>query len=228
MFDQISTRYDLLNRLLSLGIDQRWRRRTVDALEPRPGHRLLDVATGTADLALMAARRHPGVRVDGVDPSPNMLAVGRRKVAAARLDGAVALREGRAEDLPWPTGTFDAAMIAFGIRNVPDRERGLAEMTRVTRTGGRVAVLELVEPRRGPLAPAARLWVHHAVPALGGLLSGAPEYRYLQRSMAAFPPPEQFLDVMRAAGLRDLTIHRLGLGTCALLVGRVPPREERR
>lgn len=218
MFDRIARRYDLLNRLMSFGVDRRWRRRTVAALglgdTPR---RVLDVATGTGDLAIDIARRHPEAQVIGVDPSVNMVAVGQPKVT--RFDGRVELRIGDAQALAFPDGHFDAVTIAFGIRNVPDRARGLAEMTRVCRPGGKVAVLELGEPKRGVMAPLARFHIRQVVPRVGALLSGAREYRYLQTSIAAFPPPEEFLEMMRTAGLRDVRVEPLTFGVCNLYVG---------
>ena len=219
MFDAIAERYDLLNRLISLGIDQRWRRKTVRALNVGAAGRVLDLATGTADLALLTARTHPGCHVVGVDPSQNMLAIGRQKVAAAGLDGRIELQVGSAEALPFGASEFDATSIAFGIRNVTDRRRGLAEMARVTRPGGRVAVLELSEPRSGIMGPLARFHIHTVVPWMGSLLSGATEYRYLQRSIAAFPPPEEFAALMESAGLRVVSVERLTFGVCHLYVG---------
>jgi demethylmenaquinone methyltransferase/2-methoxy-6-polyprenyl-1,4-benzoquinol methylase len=173
MFDVIAARYDLVNRLMSFGIDQRWRRRTVDALALGEGARVLDVATGTADLALLIARRHPTARVVGVDPSPRMLAVGARKVLASRAADRITLEAGDVQALPFAEGSFDAATIAFGIRNVPDRARGLAEMRRVLRPGGRLAVLELSEPRGRLLGALARFHVHTLVPATSSSRSRA-------------------------------------------------------
>ena len=143
MFDAIAHRYDLLNRVMSLGIDQRWRLRTVRALELKPGARVLDLATGTADVALAIARRHPDAHIVGVDPSERMLEVGRRKVTERGQEQTIELHVGDAQSLPFADASFDAVCIAFGIRNVPDRGRALREMARVTRVGGRVAVLEL-------------------------------------------------------------------------------------
>lgn len=219
MFDRIAHRYDLLNRVLSFGVDQGWRRRAVRAMELGPEGRALDVATGTADLALRMARMVPGVRVTGVDPSQNMLEVGRGKVEAGGLSGRVALEMGDAEALPFDDGVFDASAIAFGIRNVPDRERGMREMARVTRRGGRVVVLELSEPRGGIMGPLARFHIHTLVPRVGALLSGAREYRYLQESIAAFPPPDEFAAIMERAGLRVLEVRPLTFGVCCLYVG---------
>jgi demethylmenaquinone methyltransferase/2-methoxy-6-polyprenyl-1,4-benzoquinol methylase len=148
-----------------------------------------------------------------------MLAVARRKVARAGLDARVTLRGGVAEALPFPDGHFDGVSIAFGVRNARDRMQALREMGRVTRAGGRVAVLELSEPRRGVLGPLVRWHIRAVVPRLGAWLSGWREYRYLQTSVAAFPPPEEFADMMRAAGLRVLQVRPMTFGSCCLYVG---------
>ncbi len=220
MFDAIAPRYDLLNRLLSLGIDQRWRRRLVQSLKLRPGAQVLDHATGTADLALLIARLSPGVHVVGVDPSSEMLRVGRAKVTRAGLDERITLREGDAENLVGIADqTFDAVSMAFGIRNVPDRARALKELARVTRPGGRIAILELSEPQGTLVGPLARLHVHRVVPWLGGLLSGSREYRYLQRSIAAFPPPHAFAQLMAGSGMQVEGVEPLTFGVCHLYVG---------
>ncbi len=218
MFDRIADRYDLLNRILSLGIDQGWRHQAVAALNLGESARVLDLATGTADLAILEATTHPGCRVDGVDPSARMLEIGRQKVERADLSRRVTLLQGNAESLPFEAGTFDGVSIAFGIRNVPDRPRALAEMGRVTRQGGRIVILELSEPRGGILGPFARFHVHSVVPWLGGLISGSREYRYLQRSIAAFPPAEEFAATMKDAGLDVLEIRPLTFGVATLYV----------
>lgn len=219
MFDRIAGRYDLLNRLISFGVDQRWRRRTVRSLALPAQARVLDLATGTADLALLLARMHPDARVTGVDPSLRMLEIGRTKVEQAGLQDRIELCAGRAESLPYPDGSFEAVTIAFGIRNVPDRAAGLREMARVLVPGGRVGILELSEPPKGPLGSLARLHVHHVVPWLGGVISGVREYRYLQQSIAAFPPAAQFSDLMRESGFRTVTATPLTFGVCHLYVG---------
>lgn len=218
MFDNIADRYDLLNRIISLGIDQSWRRRTVDSLLLKAGDHALDLATGTGDLAIMIARRVPGVRVTGVDPSTGMLGVGMRKVADARLQDHVSLHVGDAQALSYADNSFDGTTIAFGIRNVPDRLLGLQEMARVTRAGGRIAILELSEPRGGIMGPMARFHIHTVVPWLGSLLSGAKEYRYLQKSIEAFPPAKEFAELMNQAGLDVLEVVQLTFGVAHLYV----------
>lgn len=225
MFDRIAHRYDLLNRVLSLGIDQRWRRRTVRALAlddtPSP-YRVLDLATGTGDLALLIAGRHPDGQVVGLDPAGRMLERARIKAGEAGVADRVELITGDAEALPFPDASFEGVTIAFGIRNVPDRERALREMRRVTRPGGRVAVLELSEPEGGALGALGRLHVHTIVPWIGALLSGEREYRYLQRSIAAFPRADSFAGMMEEAGLDMVRVDRLTFGVCHLYVAERP------
>jgi demethylmenaquinone methyltransferase/2-methoxy-6-polyprenyl-1,4-benzoquinol methylase len=219
MFDAIAARYDLMNRLLSFGIDQRWRSKTARALSLKPGARVLDLATGTADLALRVAREEAGCHVVGLDPSARMLEVGRRKVEQQKLSERIELVQGDAQSLPFEDRSFDGVCIAFGIRNVPDRPKALREMARVTRPGGRIAILELSEPDGGLLAPFARFHVHTLVPTLGALLSGAREYRYLQRSIAAFPKANDFAQVMASSGIELLALTPLTFGVCHLYVG---------
>lgn len=218
MFDKIAARYDAMNRVLSFGLDRGWRRRTVRALALGKAPRVLDLATGTGDLAVDIARMHPDATVIGLDPSRQMLAIAERKLASRGLADRVTLVRGDAQHLPYRDAEMDAATIAFGIRNVPDRLAALGEMARVVRPGGRVAVLELGEPRRGLLARAARFHTRHVVPRLGALLSGAREYRYLQRSIAAFPPSAEFAQLMERAGLRVLEVAPLTFGVCTLYV----------
>ena len=228
MFDNLAKRYDLLNRLMSLGVDKRWRRRTVKALALEEGAVVLDLATGTADLALDIARRNPTVTVVGVDPSVNMLEVGRGKIAKAGLDGRVTLHEGIGEDLQFEPDSFDAVSIAFGIRNCTDRAQAIREMKRVTRAGGRIAILELGEPRGGFMAPMARFHIHQVIPRLGAWLSGAKEYRYLQESIEAFPPAEEFAALMSECGLEMVEVVPFSFGSCHLYVAQVPEGAESR
>jgi len=223
MFDRIAPRYDALNRILSLGMDLGWRRAAVAAVGLRAGEAALDVATGTADLAIALASATPGARIVGLDPSAAMLALGARKITQGGLGARVACTRGDAQALPFPAGSFAGATIAFGIRNVPDRARALREMTRVVRPGGRVVVLELNEVQSGLLAPAVRLWTRRVVPRIGAWLSGAREYRYLQESVAVFPPADEFAALMRASGLAVRSVRPLGFGACTLFVGEVEP-----
>lgn len=219
MFDRIATRYDLLNRLMSFGLDKRWRRQLIDSLALGPKAEVLDVATGTADVAIAIAVAHPDAAVVGLDPSAAMLDVGREKVTDAGLAERVDLVIGDAQHMAdFADDQFDGCCISFGIRNVPDRERGLAEMARVTKPGGRVSILELAEPREGWLAPAARFHIHTVVPRLGAWISGDAEYAYLAKSIQAFPPPEAFCERMEASGLGVLSVTPMSFGAAHLYV----------
>ncbi len=217
MFDGIARRYDALNRVMSLGLDPLWRRATVRALELPRARRALDVATGTADLAIAMARSAPRLEVIGVDPSSEMRAIGATKLAAAGLDARVRLEAGECERLPFDDESFDAVGISFGIRNVPDREAGLSELARVAAPGARVVVLELAEPR-GALSPLSRLYVHKVVPMVGAAVSGSDEYAYLARSIAAFPPRDEFARMMWRAGLQVVEVRPMTFGVVTLYV----------
>ena len=221
MFDRIAARYDLMNQIISLGLDRGWRTALVSSLGVSAGGQVLDVATGTGDVALAIASTHEQSQVIGLDPSEGMLEVGRKKVRKRDMTEQVRLDFGDAQAMPYETDTFDAACISFGIRNVPDRVKGLSEMARVTKPGGRVCILELSEPRGSLMSPFARFHVHHVVPLLGALLSGDWEYRYLQKSIAAFPPPQEFSKVMEEARLENITTKRFLFGVAHLYIGHV-------
>lgn len=216
MFDGIARRYDLLNILSSGGLDRVWRRKTVRALQLEPGARVLDVATGTADVALLAAKLIPGLRAVGLDPSQKMLELGAQKAKARGAN--VSFVRGDAMSLPFPERAFDGVTIAFGIRNVPDRPRALRELHRVLKPGARLSILELAEPRGKILGAMARLHVHSIVPRLGKWLSTATEYDYLAASIARFPPHEEFVETIRAAGFTQVTATPLTFGACVLFV----------
>ncbi len=217
MFDRIAGRYDLLNRVISVGLDRRWRRLAA-AIVASDGARVLDLATGTGDVALEIARLSASASVVALDPSPGMLEQAEIKVEAAGLSDRIALESGRAEALPFDDDTFDAVIIAWGIRNVVDRRLALAEMARVVRVGGRVVILEGTEPRSHLLAPLARCYIHHLVPRLGAWLSHERAYRYLQTSIEAFPNPAEFARQIRSCGLDVLEVRPLTFGVCCLFV----------
>ncbi|MEZ4273156.1 MAG: bifunctional demethylmenaquinone methyltransferase/2-methoxy-6-polyprenyl-1,4-benzoquinol methylase UbiE [Myxococcota bacterium] len=222
MFDSIAQRYDLLNRLMSFGLDRRWRHLLVESLAIDGTRSVLDVATGTADVALALARHYPQAMIYGLDPSERMLEVGREKVSAADLSSRISLVQGDAQQMPFAQNHFAAACVSFGIRNFPDRMQGLREMSRVTRPGGVVAVLELTEPEgRGLIGQLSRFHVHHLAPCMGAWLSRAPQYRYLQRSIEAFPRPEEFMQMMQEAGLVGVKHQRLSFGVATIFVGNV-------
>lgn len=220
MFDRIAPRYDLVNRLMTFGLDQSWRRRTVDSLQLQPGQTCLDLATGTADLAILTAQRAAGCKVVGLDPSSGMLAVGQQKLLATGLADRVTLVQGDACQLPFADQSFDGLTMGFGIRNVVDRPKALAEMARVLRPGARVAILEATEPEGSLLAWGAKFHLRVVVPALGRLVSGGNEYRYLQQSIAVFPPAQAFAELMREAGLEVEAVVPFMFGSTHLWVAR--------
>lgn len=225
MFDAIASRYDLINRVISLGIDQPWRARLIESIGPRSGHRILDLATGTGDVGLMLLKGTPDAHIVGFDPSRKMLDIAQEKVNQKGVAGQMELVQGEAESLPFERASFDSCVMAFGIRNVVDRPAALREMARVVKPGGRVAILELSEPRSGVLGPLARFHIHRIVPTVGALLSGAREYHYLQESIASFPSPEAFAAQMRSCGLDMLATVPMTFGAVCLFVAS-PSRKE--
>jgi demethylmenaquinone methyltransferase/2-methoxy-6-polyprenyl-1,4-benzoquinol methylase len=204
MFDRIAPRYDLLNRVLSAGIDRRWRRRAVDALAAPPGARVLDLCTGTADLLMEALGRDEESRGVGLDMSIPMLVRAAAKLARRGLAPRAGLAAGDVQALPVRDGTFDGALVGFGIRNVGDARGALAEMRRVLRPGGRLVVLEFSTPR-GLMGIVYRAYSRHVLPRLGGWISGDPgAYAYLPASVARFPAPSEFGALMGAAGFTNI------------------------
>ncbi len=212
MFDRIAPVYDVMNRAMTAGLDQRWRRLTV-AAAVRPGDRVLDACCGTGDLAI-AALPVAGAVV-GIDFSEAMLERARRKAPA------VEWVQGDVLELPFEDASFDAVTVGFGVRNVDDLERAIAELRRVLRTGGRLAILEITRPR-GVLAPFYRLWFDLLIPLAGKLLPGGSAYTYLPASVRRFPGPEELAALMGRAGLEDVSFRRLGGGIVAMHVGRRP------
>jgi demethylmenaquinone methyltransferase/2-methoxy-6-polyprenyl-1,4-benzoquinol methylase len=206
MFDRISPVYDTMNRLMTAGLDRRWRRLTAEAVV-RPGDRVLDACCGTGDLALAAAEA--GGRVTGLDFSERMLA------RAARKSESVEWVRGDLLALPFEDGSFEAATVGFGIRNVEDLESGLRELARVLGPGGRLGCLEITRPR-GALKPFFRLWFDGLVPLAGKLLPGGAAYSYLPASVRRFPGPEDLAAAMHRAGFEEIRWRLLGGGIVAL------------
>jgi demethylmenaquinone methyltransferase/2-methoxy-6-polyprenyl-1,4-benzoquinol methylase len=223
MFARISRRYDLMNRLMTLGRDRAWRRYTVgQALAAPPGsgqaRRVLDVATGTGDLALEVLRQRPDAQVVGLDFVPEMLALAREK--SSRLVASPALLAGDALHLPFPGESFDAVVTGFALRNVTDIPAAFAEMARLTRPGGRVACLEIAKPRSALFRPLFEVYFYRLVPLIGSLVSGErAAYTYLPHSLTAFLTPDEIAEVMRRTGWQDVCYRRLMLGTVAVHVG---------
>ncbi|HEY5974740.1 MAG TPA: bifunctional demethylmenaquinone methyltransferase/2-methoxy-6-polyprenyl-1,4-benzoquinol methylase UbiE [Geobacteraceae bacterium] len=220
MFDTIAPRYDFLNRLLSLGIDQRWRRFAVSQLPAMTDSMVLDVATGTGDVALTIAARTPqGVRVVGVDFSPQMVELGRQKVRNSPFADRVSLEVAPCEAIPYPDGTFAAATIAFGIRNVVDRLEGLREMARVLAPGGRIVILEFSNPRSRIFKTLYNFYFLRILPLIGGLFSRFSAYQYLPDSVLEFPSQEAFKELMAQAGFTRLVHYDLTGGIATVYVG---------
>jgi demethylmenaquinone methyltransferase/2-methoxy-6-polyprenyl-1,4-benzoquinol methylase len=196
MFDRIARVYDRMNSVMTAGMHHRWRERAVDLAQVGPGSGALDVATGTGDLALELSRR--GAEVTGMDFAPGMLEIAREKAPGLTFE------EGDALALRYPDGSFDAVTVGFGARNFADLDRGLSEMARVAKPGGRVVVLEITTPRKPPLSWFFRAWFDTVVPALGRVTADPDAYTYLPNSVRRFPDPEELAARMAAAGLEDV------------------------
>jgi demethylmenaquinone methyltransferase / 2-methoxy-6-polyprenyl-1,4-benzoquinol methylase len=217
MFDRIARVYDLMNSLMTAGLHHRWRERAADLAAVGPGGRALDVASGTGDLAVELARRvGPSGTVVGSDFSDAMLERARQKSSAVTWEWANAL------ELPYPDDGFDAATVGFGARNFSDLDRGLGEMARVVRPGGRVVILEITTPQRPPLSTFFSIWFDRIVPALGKLAGDPDAYAYLPSSVKRFPAPAALAERMAAAGLTDVRWILTAGGIIALHVGTVP------
>jgi demethylmenaquinone methyltransferase/2-methoxy-6-polyprenyl-1,4-benzoquinol methylase len=196
MFDRIASVYDRMNSVMTAGMHHRWRRRAVDLARVGPGSRALDVATGTGDLAIELSAR--GAQVVGLDFSERMLELAREKAPG------IEFVQGNALELPYADASFDAVTVGFGARNFSDLERGLGELARVTRPGGRVVILEITSPQRPPLSWFFRLWFDRMVPALGRFAGDSDAYTYLPSSVRRFPGPEELAGKLVAAGLEDV------------------------
>jgi demethylmenaquinone methyltransferase/2-methoxy-6-polyprenyl-1,4-benzoquinol methylase len=213
MFDRIAGPYDVMNSVMTAGLHHRWRARAADLARVGPGSRALDVASGTGDLAIELASR--GAEVVGSDFSPGMLEVARRKAPELRWE------VGNALELPYEDDSFDASTVGFGARNFSDLERGLREMVRVVRPGGRVVVLEITTPQKPPLSTFFSLWFDRVVPVLGRLGGESEAYTYLPSSVKRFPAPEALAAVLHGAGLRDVRWILTAGGIIALHSGTV-------
>ena len=219
MFDAIAPRYDLLNRVLSAGLDRRWREKAVEALKLAPNARVLDVCTGTADLAVATASRVTGSSVIGVDFAGAMLRLGLAKVTSLGLSDRVRLVRGDATRIPVASATCDGATIAFGIRNVADPELALAEIARVLRPNGRLAILEFGQPRIPGVRSLYAWYFRHVLPAIGRMVSKhTSAYSYLPASVGTFPPPDEFAGIIARHGFSNVKAVSLTFGIVYLYI----------
>ncbi len=218
MFSAIAYRYDLLNRLLSLGIDRLWREQATTVAFEAGARRVLDVATGTADLALTLKRRQPGAEVVGLDFVTAMLDIGKSKAKRLGLD--IRLEQGDGLNLPYEDASFDAVTIAYGLRNFADYQQGLREFYRVLKPGGRLVILEFPPPPQGVFGQLFRFYFLNVVPFIGGLLSGKRSaYTYLPGSVLKFPEPLELAHMLRAVGFDKVRYKLQTLGVSALHLG---------
>ena len=220
MFDSIAPRYDFLNRLLSCGIDRSWRRFAVKQVKFAENGRILDVATGTGDVALeIAAQTPPSVKIVGVDFAKEMVELGKVKIRRSPFAGRITMEVAPCEAIPYPDESFDSVTIAFGIRNVVDRIQGLREMHRVLKTGGRAVILEFSTPRSRLFKTLYCFYFLRVLPVIGGLFSKQSAYKYLPDSVLEFPPQEEFKALMATAGFRNLAYYDLTGGIASVYVG---------
>jgi demethylmenaquinone methyltransferase/2-methoxy-6-polyprenyl-1,4-benzoquinol methylase len=221
MFDNIAGDYDALNHVMSLDVDKRWRRKALRRLADDSRRlEILDLACGTGDCSIEIAEKIKDCHITAADISEGMLDVMRRKVADKGLSEKITIETGDGENLPFGDGTFDRVMIAFGIRNFEDKDKGLREMLRVLKPGGKLVLLELSLPSNRFMRWLYDLYFLHLMPRIGGKISGdKAAYRYLPASVVKFPPKKEFMNMMAAAGFRNIRHKALTLGICRMYTG---------
>ncbi|MDQ3072348.1 MAG: bifunctional demethylmenaquinone methyltransferase/2-methoxy-6-polyprenyl-1,4-benzoquinol methylase UbiE [Bacteroidota bacterium] len=220
MFDNISGKYDFLNRVLSLGIDKGWRKKVIEALAPTNPQRILDIATGTGDLAIDLAKLNP-ISITGIDISEQMLAVGRIKVLSAHLENLIKLERADSENLHYAEGSFDTVTVSFGVRNFEDLNVGLGEIYRVLEKDGTIAILEFSQPPGKFFRRLYYLYLQYVLPTIGKVLSQDNRaYAYLAESVRAFPSGKKFIEHMGSAGFINTRFIELTWGICTLYIGK--------
>lgn len=217
MFDNIAPSYDKLNHRLSWNIDRGWRRKAIRQLAAEHPQQLLDIATGTGDFAIMAAKMLKPQRIVGADISEGMMEIGRRKVLQMNLQDTVTFDKQDCMSLNYPDGSFDAVTAAFGIRNFPDLDKGLREMCRVLRKGGQLSIVELTTPVSFPMRQLFSIYSHTVLPVYGRMIShDASAYSYLTKTIEAFPQGEEMMNILKKAGFSQTSFKRLTFGICTM------------
>ncbi|MEY3620206.1 MAG: bifunctional demethylmenaquinone methyltransferase/2-methoxy-6-polyprenyl,4-benzoquinol methylase [Bacteroidota bacterium] len=220
MFDHIAKRYDFLNRFLSLGIDQGWRKKAIANFGTQKIHHLLDIATGTADMALMAHKTIAPSKITGIDISEGMMQYGRIKIADKGLNNQIQLVTGDSTAIPFGDEIFDAAMVAFGVRNFANLEKGLSEIYRVLQPGSKLVILEFSQPSSFWFKPIYKLYMNWITPTIGKLFSGnRAAYQYLNDSVIAFPEGQAFINIFEQVGFKQVFQKKLTLGICSIYCG---------
>jgi demethylmenaquinone methyltransferase / 2-methoxy-6-polyprenyl-1,4-benzoquinol methylase len=219
MFNDIAPRYDFLNTMLSLGIHKRWKKKVIRLFKNDHVTTFLDVATGTGDLAILAARLNPD-QINGIDISAEMLAFGREKVKKCGLEHLIKLSIADSEVLPFVDNSFDAVTVGFGVRNFENLEKGLAEMLRVLKPGAKTVILEFSTPTKSPFRQLYNFYFSHILPAIGRIISRNPKaYRYLPDSVSLFPAGRKFTSIMESVGYKDTVCKSLSLGIASIYIG---------
>ncbi len=220
MFDNIAGKYDFLNHLLSMGIDKSWRRNLIKLLSETQPEKILDVATGTGDLAIQTSKAIPEAKITGLDISRGMLEVGERKIAKQNLSEKIKMIYGDSENIPFPDNTFDAVTVAFGVRNFASLLTGLKEMNRVLKQGGKVFILEFSKPKSQLFGFVFNSYFKYVLPLIGKITSKDPKaYKYLFESVQAFPAYDDFLAIMKDAGFKSNKYKIQTLGICSIYIG---------
>ena len=219
MFDNISKRYDLLNHVLSMGIDVIWRKKAIGLLKADQPKRILDIATGTGDFAIEALALNPD-KVIGVDISEGMLAEGRKKIKRKKLDHLIELQHGDSEKLLFPENNFDAVIVSFGVRNFENLEKGLADMYRVLKPGGKTVIVEFSKPEGFPMKQGYNFYFKYILPQIGKLVSKDNDaYTYLPESVQAFPYGDEFVGILERVGFKNCICKSLTFGISSVYVG---------
>mgnify|MGYP001369680060 CR=1 FL=1 len=219
MFDNISKRYDFLNHFLSLGIDKLWRKKAIRLLKPLKPKKIIDLATGTGDFAIEALKLNPE-KVVGVDISNGMLDQGRIKMKKKGVDNIISMEYGDSENLPFEDGTFDALTVGFGVRNYENLEKGLGEMLRVLNDGGMAVILEFSKPKKFPVKQAFGFYSKYIIPLLGKSISkDSSAYTYLPESVEAFPEGQDFVDILKKVGYKDVKSKLVSGGIATIYYG---------